>query len=82
MVAAITQLAHVMDLVVVAEGVETSEQLTAVGAVGCDYAQGFLFASAMPAPEFADLCSVNEPVWPIEAGARRPPFRGQPVAVA
>jgi EAL domain-containing protein (putative c-di-GMP-specific phosphodiesterase class I) len=82
MVAAMTQLAHVMGLVVVAEGVETSEQLNAIVEVGCDYAQGFLFASAMPAAEFADLLSANEPIGPIEIGARRPPFRGRPAAVA
>jgi diguanylate cyclase (GGDEF)-like protein len=82
MVAAMTQLAHVMGLVVVAEGVETSEQLNAIVEVGCDYAQGFLFASAMPAAEFADLLSANEPIGPIEIGARRPPFRGRPTAVA
>jgi diguanylate cyclase (GGDEF)-like protein len=82
MVAAMTQLAHVMGLVVVAEGVETSEQLNAIVEVGCDYAQGFLFASAMPAAEFADLLSANEPIGPIQIGARRPPFRGRPTAVA
>ncbi len=82
MVAAMTQLAHVMELVVVAEGVETPEQLSAIVAVGCDHAQGFLFASAMPAAEFADLLAVNEPVGPIDSSARRPPFRGEPIAVA
>jgi diguanylate cyclase (GGDEF)-like protein len=82
MVAAMTQLAHVMGLVVVAEGVETPEQLSAILAVGCDYAQGFLFASAMPAAEFADLLAADEPIRPIDSGARRPPFRGRPVAVA
>jgi predicted signal transduction protein with EAL and GGDEF domain len=62
--------------------VETPEQLSAIVAVGCDHAQGFLFASAMPAAEFADLLAVNEPVGPIDSSARRPPFRGEPIAVA
>jgi diguanylate cyclase (GGDEF)-like protein len=60
MVAAITQLAHVMDLVVVAEGVETAEQLRAVTAVGCDLAQGFLFAKPMPAAAFARMLATRQ----------------------
>ena len=82
MVAAMTQLAHVMGLVVVAEGVETDEQLNAITAVGCDYAQGFLFAAAMPPSEFAHLLSRNAPVQPVQRGVRRPAHGGQPTAVA
>ena len=43
-VRAVVELAHALGLVVVAEGVETPEQLAAVAALGCDRVQGFLVA--------------------------------------
>ncbi|NRF67619.1 EAL domain-containing protein [Aquincola sp. S2] len=43
-VAAIATLAHNLKLAVVAEGVETHEQLDAVRTAGCGQAQGFLFS--------------------------------------
>jgi len=46
---AIVQLAHSLDLRVVAEGVETAEQRDHLLALGCDELQGFLFARPMPA---------------------------------
>ncbi|MGV8873506.1 MAG: putative bifunctional diguanylate cyclase/phosphodiesterase [Rhodococcus sp. (in: high G+C Gram-positive bacteria)] len=42
-VAAIVGIARAYDVTVVAEGVETAEQLSAVRATGCDLAQGYLF---------------------------------------
>jgi diguanylate cyclase (GGDEF)-like protein/PAS domain S-box-containing protein len=44
MVRTIALLARGLDLAVVAEGVETVEQLEEVRAMGCDYAQGYLIA--------------------------------------
>ena len=49
MVRAIVALAHTLQIDVVGEGVETPEQLAALGEFGCDYAQGFLFAPALDA---------------------------------
>ena len=43
-VEAIIGLSHAIDLQVVAEGVETQEQLDSLVRLGCDRAQGFLFA--------------------------------------
>jgi EAL domain-containing protein (putative c-di-GMP-specific phosphodiesterase class I) len=43
-VAAIIDLSHALGLVVVAEGVETQRQLDSLRSLGCDRAQGFLFA--------------------------------------
>ena len=54
-VASITSLAHQLDLTVVAEGIETEQQRDVVNRVGCDLAQGFLFARPMPGPVFNEL---------------------------
>ncbi len=43
-VAAVTNLAHVLGLAVTAEGVETPAQRDEVAAIGCDTAQGYFFA--------------------------------------
>lgn len=48
-------MAHRLNLTVVAEGVETREQMERLGAVGCDYAQGYFFAKPMPLEEFEKL---------------------------
>jgi diguanylate cyclase (GGDEF)-like protein len=58
-VAAMTNLAHVLGLSVVAEGVETQQQRDEVLAVGCDSAQGFFYARPMYPPEFGVLLKVN-----------------------
>jgi EAL domain-containing protein (putative c-di-GMP-specific phosphodiesterase class I) len=42
-VSAVIRLAHVLDLDVVAEGVERREQLDVLIAMGCDHAQGHFF---------------------------------------
>lgn len=49
LVGAAVNLAHSLGLAVVAEGVETQEQLDELTAMSCEYVQGFLFAKAMPA---------------------------------
>jgi diguanylate cyclase (GGDEF)-like protein len=46
---AIVRLAHALDLRVVAEGVETSEQRDALIELGCDELQGFFLGRPMPA---------------------------------
>lgn len=50
--ATIVTLGHYMDLVVVAEGVETEEQRSILFEQGCDLAQGYLFGRPVPASEF------------------------------
>ncbi|TLY97152.1 MAG: EAL domain-containing protein [Gammaproteobacteria bacterium] len=54
-VRAIVSLAHSLRLKVVAEGVETSEQLNVLRSLGCDQYQGFWFSPAVPATQFAAL---------------------------
>lgn len=48
-------LAQRMKLHVIAEGVETAEQLHYLRANHCDELQGYYFSKALPADEFADL---------------------------
>ena len=48
-ISTVVDLAHKLGLQVVAEGVETEAELRAVGAMGCDEAQGFLLGRPGPA---------------------------------
>ena len=50
-------LARWMNLSVVAEGVETRDQLVRLREIGCDYVQGYYFARPMPCAEFEALLS-------------------------
>ena len=54
-VRAIINLGHALDLTVIAEGVETKEQLQYLSALGCDVVQGFLFSKAISAQAFEEL---------------------------
>lgn len=47
-VAAIVYMAHALDILVVAEGIETEQQATEARRLGCDRAQGFFFAHPLP----------------------------------
>jgi diguanylate cyclase (GGDEF)-like protein len=49
---AIIAMAHSLNLKVVAEGVETREQLVYLRAHQCDQLQGYYFSRPLPAPEF------------------------------
>jgi EAL domain-containing protein (putative c-di-GMP-specific phosphodiesterase class I) len=50
-VAAIIDLAHALGLVVIAEGVETAEQLAALRRLDCDQAVGYFFSRPVPAEQ-------------------------------
>jgi diguanylate cyclase (GGDEF)-like protein len=50
---AVIALAHALDLEVVAEGVQTREQLVRLTALGCEFAQGHLFCEPLPPEQFA-----------------------------
>ena len=47
----IVNLAHNLNMDVIAEGIETETQLDRLKALGCEYGQGFLFSKAVPADE-------------------------------
>ncbi len=54
--AAVIAMAHNLRYEVVAEGVETQEQLDFLKNCGCDYAQGYFFSRPLPAPELEKFC--------------------------
>jgi diguanylate cyclase (GGDEF)-like protein/PAS domain S-box-containing protein len=55
MVRTIIDLAHDLDMRVVAEGIETKAICDLLAGFGCDEGQGFLLGRPVPAAEFADL---------------------------
>lgn len=56
---AIVSMAATLKMCVVAEGVETLEQLRLLQAIGCDEVQGFIISRALPAAEIMQLVSKN-----------------------
>jgi diguanylate cyclase (GGDEF)-like protein/PAS domain S-box-containing protein len=54
---AIVRLGHSIGLDVVAEGIETLQQLSELVAVGCDFGQGFLLAKPMPPGNLEEILS-------------------------
>jgi diguanylate cyclase len=70
-VRAIVQMAHTLDLRVVAEGVETEAQRDLLVAIGCDELQGFLFARPMTAHALA-VWAADEPADAPHTGAFSP----------
>ena len=60
LVRAITSLGGALDLQIVAEGVETDEQLATVRALGVRWAQGYLFSEPVPADQAGALLRAND----------------------
>ena len=52
---AIIEMSHQLGLKVVAEGVETAEQLEFLRAHGCDYIQGYYYSRPLPQTEFVEM---------------------------
>ena len=73
-VATIVELAHKLGLAVVAEGIETEDELRAVRDMGCDEVQGFLLARPGP-PQFSvrSAGAADGPGPPVG------PSRGRPI---
>jgi len=66
-VRAVVELAHALSVRVVAEGVETDDQIALLRGLGCDWMQGFKLGRPMPAADFAQLLAAG----PIELNHRR-----------
>lgn len=60
----IVELARVLGMNVVAEGIETRAQYELLQQMGCRYGQGYLFAKPMPAEEVANLLRLPGHVLP------------------
>jgi len=58
-VSTIVAMAHSLKIEVIAEGVETEEQLAFLRACGCDGYQGYLFSRPVPADDFVRLLQGN-----------------------
>ncbi|HUK03124.1 MAG TPA: EAL domain-containing protein [Steroidobacteraceae bacterium] len=61
-VSAIISMGHSLGLRVLAEGVESNEQLAILRALECDEAQGYLYGKPMPAAELERLLKGTEPL--------------------
>jgi diguanylate cyclase (GGDEF)-like protein/PAS domain S-box-containing protein len=59
---AVVHMARALGLLTAAEGVEEGNQLAGLRTLGCDWAQGFLFAEALPADDLAELLTTT-PSW-------------------
>ena len=79
LVASIITLARLLDLQVVAEGVETEEQATILRELGCSLHQGFLYARPMPGDAVAGWLASRAQTPPAAPASGTPP---QAVAAA
>ena len=59
---AVVHMARALGLIASAEGVEDTVQLAGLRSLGCDWAQGFLFAKPLPPDEVAALLA-SQPSW-------------------
>jgi EAL domain-containing protein (putative c-di-GMP-specific phosphodiesterase class I) len=85
MVSAIVALAQNLGMDVVAEGVETAEQLSQLTALGCEYVQGFYFSK--PVDVAAADCLIATQPWrgceALEESSRKSAaLRGRPEPIA
>jgi EAL domain-containing protein (putative c-di-GMP-specific phosphodiesterase class I) len=55
----IIDLAHALEMEVIAEGIETEEQLAFLDHAGCEYIQGFLFSEPMPLADFEATLGIS-----------------------
>lgn len=63
---AIIQMAHRLQMKVVAEGVETAQQVELLETLGCDFIQGFYYSKPLPIEELIDFIHF----WEVEHQGR------------
>jgi EAL domain-containing protein (putative c-di-GMP-specific phosphodiesterase class I) len=72
-VSAVIELAHALDLFVVAEGVETESQLLQVMELGADRAQGHFFSAPLLRDDLHEqILAAGEPGGPVVLPLERP----------
>ena len=67
---AIVELGRRMDLMVIAEGIETWEQADLLQGLGVHLAQGFLFSAAVPFSQFEAVLNAGKSLSPTRQAAR------------
>jgi EAL domain-containing protein (putative c-di-GMP-specific phosphodiesterase class I) len=70
LVGAIIAMAHALDRSVIAEGVETVEQMRTLVQLGCESAQGFFFAKPMPPDQLEEFVRAQRLAARLELVAR------------
>jgi len=76
-VRAIISLAHSLRLAVIAEGVETSEQLDFLDRIGCDQYQGYYCSPPVPPGQLYELVKRNAASITIEEPSLHDTFVGK-----
>ncbi len=61
LVEAMVFIAHSLNMSVIAEGVETIEQLALLKELGCDEIQGYLYSRPLPNEKFSELLEISLP---------------------
>ena len=69
LVEAIINMAHGLDLLVTAEGVETEDQLEFLRDLGCDFLQGYLVGRPLPAEAFEVLIERRQLLLPTDGAS-------------
>ena len=72
MIELIIDIAEYLKVPVIAEGVETEEQLTTLKALGCDIVQGYYFSKPVPAEEFEAFIKKKQRTVSARADATKP----------
>ena len=63
---AMISLCHALDMTVLAEGIETEEQLELLRGLGCEFGQGYLFSPAVPALQVSKMGELALRNWKVE----------------
>jgi EAL domain-containing protein (putative c-di-GMP-specific phosphodiesterase class I) len=73
----IVTMAHKLGMRVIAEGIETPEQLELLQQAGCDYGQGYLFSKAVPRQTISRWLASQAMPW-MHAGFATRAFKRAP----